>query len=125
MSFTLKLITLIPAIVFLIIGIGWVLTPESVAPNFGMTVFTGLGLSSQIGDLGSYFISIALMIIYAVKTNNVNWLYPPILLLLLTALFRTLATLIHGAPFAIDMIASEIIFSGILYSAIYKSNDRE
>ena len=35
-----------------------------------MTVFEGLGLSSQIGDLGSYFISLSIMIIYAVKTNQ-------------------------------------------------------
>ena len=88
-----------------------------------MTVFEGLGLSSQIGDLGSYFISLSIMIIYAVKTNQPSWLYPPILMLLLTALFRTLATAIHGAPFALDMIAAEVVFSGMFFYVISQSKE--
>ena len=65
-----KFLVLIPGIIFLIFGVGWVFAPQEIAPNFGMTVFEGLGLSSQIGDLGSYFISLSIMIIYAVKTNK-------------------------------------------------------
>ena len=58
MSFLHKFLVLIPGIIFLIFGVGWVFAPQEIAPNFGMTVFEGLGLSSQIGDLGSYFISL-------------------------------------------------------------------
>ena len=123
MSLLHKFLVLIPGIIFLIFGLGWVFAPQVIAPNFGMTVFEGLGLSSQIGDLGSYFISLSIMIIYAVKTNQPNWLYPPILMPLLTALFRTLATVIHGAPFAIDMIAGEVIFSGMFFYVISQSKE--
>ena len=121
MSFITKFLSSIPAIVFLIIGVFWVLQPGIMAENFGMVLSSDLGLSSQIGDLGSYFVSSALMIFYGIYTNNTHWFYPPILIMLLTALFRTLSTLLHDAPFAADMIGSEILFSGILIYAIYSS----
>jgi hypothetical protein len=123
MSLITKFLSSIPAVVFLIIGVFWVLQPGIMAENFGMVLSSGLGLSSQIGDLGSYFVSSALMIFYGIYTNNTHWFYPPILIMLLTALFRTLSTLLHDAPFAADMIGSEILFSGILIYAIYSSRE--
>ena len=123
MSFITKFLSSIPAIVFLIIGVFWVLQPGIMAENFGMVLSSDLGLSSQIGDLGSYFVSSALMIFYGIYTNNTYWFYPPILIMLLTALFRTLSTLLHDAPFAADMIGSEILFSGILIYAIYSTRE--
>jgi len=123
MSFITKFLSSIPAVVFLIIGVFWVLQPGIMAENFGMVLSSGLGLSSQIGDLGSYFVSSALMIFYGIYTNNTHWFYPPILIMLLTALFRTLSTLLHDAPFAADMIGSEILFSGILIYAIYSTRE--
>ena len=123
MSSITKFLSSIPAVVFLIIGVFWVLQPGIMAENFGMVLSSGLGLSSQIGDLGSYFVSSALMIFYGIYTNNTHWFYPPILIMLLTALFRTLSTLLHDAPFAADMIGSEILFSGILIYAIYSSRE--
>jgi hypothetical protein len=123
MSLITKFLSSIPAVVFLIIGVFWVLQPGIMAENFGMVLSSGLGLSSQIGDLGSYFVSSALMIFYGIYTNNTHWFYPPILIMLLTALFRTLSTLLHDAPFAADMIGSEILFSGILIYAIYSTRE--
>ena len=123
MSFITKFLSSIPAVVFLIIGVFWVLQPGIMAENFGMVLSSGLGLSSQIGDLGSYFVSSALLIFYGIYTNNTHWFYPPILIMLLTALFRTLSTYLHDAPFAADMIGSEILFSGILFYAIYSSRE--
>ena len=123
MSLITKFLSSIPAVVFLIIGVFWVMQPGIMAENFGMVLSSGLGLSSQIGDLGSYFVSSALMIFYGIYTNNTHWFYPPILIMLLTALFRTLSTLLHDAPFAADMIGSEILFSGILIYAIYSTRE--
>jgi hypothetical protein len=123
MSLITKFLSSIPAVVFLIIGVFWVLQPGIMAENFGMVLSSGLGLSSQIGDLGSYFVSSALMIFYGIYTNNTHWFYPPILIMLLTALFRTLSTFLHDAPVAADMIGSEILFSGILFYAIYSSRE--
>ena len=123
MSLITKFLSSIPAVVFLIIGVFWVLQPGIMAENFGMVLSSGLGLSSQIGDLGSYFVSSALMIFYGIYTNNTHWFYPPILIMLLTALFRTLSTFLHDAPFAADMIGSEILFSAILFYAIYSSRE--
>ena len=123
MSSITKFLSSIPAVVFLIIGVFWVMQPGIMAENFGMVLSSGLGLSSQIGDLGSYFVSSALMIFYGIYTNNTHWFYPPILIMLLTALFRTLSTFLHDAPFAADMIGSEILFSGILFYAIYSSRE--
>ena len=38
----------------------WITTPADAAASMGMTVQTGLGLSSQVGDMTAFFASIAL-----------------------------------------------------------------
>ena len=115
MNKILKIVVALLALVFASIGLRWLVAPEGVATEFGMTLMTGLGLSSQIGDLGAFFLSLAIFVLLALTTGRRIWYYPAIILLGLTAIMRIMAWLFHGASFAVDMIAVEIIACVIFY----------
>jgi hypothetical protein len=36
-------------------GLRWLLAPRGIAPEFGLTLQSGVGLSSQIGDMAAFF----------------------------------------------------------------------
>jgi len=99
--------------------------PEGVAAEAGMTLMEGLGLSSQIGDLGAFFLSLAIFILLALATGRRTWYYPPIILLGLTAIMRTMAWIFHGASLAVDMIAVEVIVCAILYIGSLRLADED
>ena len=115
MNKILKIVVALLALVFASIGFRWLVAPEGVAAEFGMTLMQGLGLSSQIGDLGAFFLSLAIFILLALTTGRRTWYYPPIILLGLTAIMRTMAWMFHDASLAVDMIAVEIIACVVLY----------
>ena len=74
-----------------------------------MPLLEGAGLSTQIGDVGSFFVTIGAMTLIGVIKQKRHWLYAPSMLLLVAALYRVLSTLLHGAAFALPSIAIEII----------------
>ena len=116
MNKVLKVLVLLPALLFLVIGVRWLVDPGGVAPQFGLTLETGMGLSSQIGDLSGYFLTLALCMVLAVVTGVRTWFYPPVMLLLFTAFGRTLAWWVYDADLA-PAIALEIVVSVILIAA--------
>lgn len=115
MNKILSIVVALTAVLFASIGLRWLVAPEGVAAEFGMTLMQGLGLSSQIGDLGAFFLSLSIFILLAMTSGRRMWYYPAIILLGLTAIMRVMAWLFHGASFAVDMIAVEIIVCAILY----------
>jgi hypothetical protein len=125
MNKVLKIVVALLALVFASIGLRWLVAPEGVAAEFGMTLMEGLGLSSQIGDLGAFFLSLAIFILLALTTDRRSWYYPPIILLGLTAIMRTMAWMFHGASLAVDMIAVEIIACVILYLGSVRLADED
>ena len=46
---------------FLINGLQWIITPATIAEQLGMPLLEGVGLSTQIGDMGSFFITVGAM----------------------------------------------------------------
>ena len=125
MNKILKIVVALLALVFASIGLRWLVAPEGVATEFGMALMTGLGLSSQLGDLGAFFLSLAIFILLALTTGRRIWYYPAIILLGLTAIMRTMAGLFHGASFAVDMIAVEIIACVIFYLGSRRLADKD
>jgi hypothetical protein len=115
MNKVLKIVVALLALVFASIGLRWLVAPEGVAAEFGMTLMEGLGLRSQIGDLGAFFVSLAIFFLLALTSGRRFWYYQPIILLGLTAIMRTRAWMFHGASLAVDMIAVEIIACVVLY----------
>lgn len=84
---------------FVLIGLRWAFDPSSAANSLGMILLDGEALSTQIGDLGSFFITVGVMTLIGVITKTPHWFYAPSMLLLVAALYRSLATLMYGAPF--------------------------
>jgi hypothetical protein len=120
MNKALKVIVALPAILFLIIGLRWLVAPAGVAAEFGMPLLEGLGRSTQIGDLAAFFVGGGVMILIGVFTQNKTWLFAPAMLLALTAAFRLVAWQVHGAPFAAPQIAVEVVVAALLLFAASK-----
>ena len=125
MNKILKIVVALLALVFASIGFRWLVAPEGVAAEFGMTLMQGLGLSSQIGDLGAFFLSLTIFILLALTTGRRTWYYPPIILLGLTAIMRTMAWMFHDASLAVDMIAVEIFACVVLYLGSLRLADED
>lgn len=113
----LKLLVLLPAILFIVTGIRWLVAPAGIATNFGMTLEQGLGLSTQVGDLGAFFLTLGSCMLIAIISERRSWFYPPIMLLAIAALGRVLAWLLHGATLAIPQITVELLVALILLVA--------
>ena len=90
-------------------GLRWIIDPSSAAASLSMPLLDGAGLSTQIGDVGSFFITIGAMTLIGVIKKERHWLYAPSMLLLVAALYRVLSTVLHGAAFALPSITIEII----------------
>jgi hypothetical protein len=93
---------------FLISGLQWIIAPASIAAQLGMPLLEGVGLSTQIGDMGSFFITVGAMTLIGVFTKTRHWFFAPSMLLLVAALYRTLASVLHGAPFVLSSIVVEV-----------------
>ena len=118
MKIGLKIVVLLPAVLFLVMGLRWLVDPSGIAPEFGFALGDGIGRSSQIGDFGSFFLTLSVCMLLGLATGRRLWYYPPVMLLLFAALGRVLAWALHDAPFAGSMIAVEIIVPILLLAAI-------
>ena len=117
MNVALRAIVLLCGLLFIITGLRWLLAPAGVAPEFGLVLSTGVGLSSQIGDMSAFFLTLGVCILMGLITQRAIWYYPPIILLSLTAVGRLLAWLLHDAALAMNLIAPEVIVALILLIA--------
>ena len=117
MNVALRAIVLLCGVLFIVTGLRWLLAPAGVAPEFGLVLSTGVGLSSQIGDMSAFFLTLGVCILMGLTTQRTIWYYPPIILLSLTAVGRVLAWLLHDAALATDLIAPEVIIALILMIA--------
>jgi hypothetical protein len=120
MNNSLRIAVAIPALTFILVGVLWLLDPARVAGELGMPLLDGLGRSTQIGDLAAFFFGGGLMVLIGLKTGNATWLHAPALLLGLTAIFRTVAWAIQGAPFATEQIVVELVVTALLVFAASK-----
>ncbi|MEP4148431.1 MAG: hypothetical protein ABJL54_14535 [Halioglobus sp.] len=117
MNRILKILILLPAILFLIIGLRWLVDPAGVAPSFGLTLGEGLGLSSQVGDMAGFFLTTSICMLIALVGGHRIWFYPPVMLLSITAAGRVVAWLVHDASLATEQIAVEVVVSVLLLVA--------
>ena len=108
MKNVLRIVAGLVGILFFLNGLQWIISPANVAESLGMPLLEGVGLSTQIGDLGSFFITVGAMTFIGAITTIRHWFYAPSMLLLVAALYRTLSTLLYGAPFVISAIVVEV-----------------
>ena len=109
MKNVLRVIAGLVGILFFYNGLLWIISPANVAASLGMPLLEGVGLSTQIGDLGSFFITVGAMTLIGAITTTRHWFYAPSMLLLVAALYRTLSTILYGAPFVMSAILVEVV----------------
>ena len=125
MNNVLKALILLPAVLFLSMGLRWLFAPAGVAPDFGLTLETGAGLSSQVGDMTGFFLTLSICMFVAVFSGRRIWYYPAIMLLGITAVARIVAWALHDAALAIDMIIPEVVIAAILVAASRRLPDKD
>ncbi len=113
----LRAIVCIPATIFIVTGLQFLLDPAAAVKQFGMPLLDGVGRSSQIGDMAGFFLTCGLCVLIAVSTGKRMWFYPAAMLTSITAMGRILAWLLHDAALAINLIAPEIIFTALFLFA--------
>ncbi len=113
----LTVLVALPALLFVVMGLRWLVEPEGIAPELGLVIDSGIGLSTQIGDFSAFFLTIGLCIFAALATGQRTWFYPPIALLSIAAAGRVVAWLYHDAALALSLIGVEIAFSLLFFAA--------
>ena len=108
-STLLRVIAALPGVPLLIIGIGLVLQPGLAVSSLGMPLLEGAALSTQLGDMTAFFLCTTAFIFMGAYHAAPRWLYAGAALLLVVAVARTLAWLLHGADFSAEPILVEVI----------------
>jgi hypothetical protein len=118
MNKVLRGITILPGLLFLMVAVRWMIDPAGAAGELGMDLMTGRGLSSQMGDVGGFFLGGALMVILGVVTLNKTWLHAAAIMAAAAAFYRVIATVAYGADLVVDGIVVEVVITALmLFSA--------
>lgn len=120
MQRTVRIVVALPGVLMLASGLRWLLTPESAAQALGMPLLDGVARSTQIGDLGAFFLGTSAMILLGAIKANAQWLYAAAMLLGGAALMRTASWILHGAELATQFIAAEVVMTAIVLACASK-----
>ena len=123
MNRVLQVLVTLSGLLFLGIGLRWLIDPASAAAQLGMPLLDGVGRSTQVGDMMGFFITLGSSILIALVTAKRTWYYPGIMLLGVAAVGRLLAWSMHDAALAVDMIAAEAVIASLLFFASRKLAD--
>ena len=75
----LNILTYAIGLLFVFNGLMWLTSPADIASTLGMPLLTGHGLSTQIGDLASFFLVVGIFSLLGAYTKKTYWLYAFIL----------------------------------------------
>jgi len=120
MTRALQILVFIPGLLFIINGLRFAVAPEPMLASLHMEMLDGLGRNSQIGDGGAFFLSMGLMTLLGLVTAKKAWFQAVGMMLILTAIFRILSWLLHGAALAPDLAIVEIVFAIVMLVASRK-----
>ena len=117
MKIAIRVIPLLFALMFLLTSLQWIVDPAGAARGLEMELQSGLGASTQIGDLGAFFFASSLLIGFGSLTGRSHWLYAPALLIGSAALIRSLAWASGNAAFGTKFIVAELVMTALLVAA--------
>ena len=109
MTKALRIVTALPGILFLSIGLRWLFTPATVAAELNMPMLEGMARSTQIGDLAAFFTGAGLMILIGVVSTQRIWLFAASILIGGAAFYRTMAWIFQDAALATESITIEVV----------------
>ena len=114
MNTMLRVVSTLVGILFVVTGLRWIVDPAGAAASMDMELLDGLGRSTQIADLGTFFLALGMMVLVGVITLQRRWFHVPVLMLFGAAILRVLAWLLHDATLAGELIALEVVVGCVL-----------
>ena len=112
-----KIVAGLLGVMLLGIGLCWLVAPSVAAPLIGMEVLQGEAGSSQIGDLGAFFVVAGGFALWGLATGNAALLYTPAALVGVAALIRIVAGLVHGVALPVEIIVLELVMCRLFLMA--------
>ncbi len=79
-----------------------------------MPLLTGIARSTQLGDIGGFFIALGTMCLLGAYRSNAQWLRGGALMLGCVAVMRMLAWMVHDAALTVPFIAVEVVVAALL-----------
>ncbi len=113
----IRILVALPTVLFFFQGVNWLFQPEEAAAGLGMSLLAGIGASTQIGDLGSFFLVNSVLMTIGQFRGRTYLLYVPAGFIGVAGIFRALAAAMGNADFAAQLIGSEAILTVILVVA--------
>jgi hypothetical protein len=109
-------------VVFAIIALRWILSPEDSANSLGMVLLEGAGRNTQIRDFTALFASTSIFCFLSITTRQYQWVFSSGIVFSLIALISVLASQLHDAPLTYSSLIAEIIFAVMAFTSafIYK-----
>ena len=92
---------------FALQGVRWLYDPGRAAESLGMPLLDGVGRSTQIGDLATFFLTLGATAIVGSWPGRARLLYVPAAMLAVTAVLRTVAWTLHGADLGVPPASGE------------------
>lgn len=112
----------LPALTFICVGLSWWFAPDFAGSLLRMELLEGAGLTTQLADLASFFLTLGCCMLIGVLTRSPVWFLPAILLLSFAVVGRLIAWLFHGAALTLDMIIVEMVVITLLLFACRSIN---
>jgi|TARA_B100001093_G_scaffold85727_1_gene77445 hypothetical protein len=115
-----RIISILPAIFLIPVGIGWVLNPAETSVDFGF-VFNELSKLAQntlIRDLTGFFLGISALCIIGAITMKYIWLAAPAMIFLFVLVGHAIAAVFYGTGFA-DVFLPEVLLFILCSLAAY------
>jgi hypothetical protein len=98
---------------FLYIAASWLLDPVGAAAGLQMELFDGAGRSSQIGDIGGFFLGSGSLLVLGAWRKSAALLRGAAIMVGAVGVMRILAWAFQDAAFATSSIAVEVVITGV------------
>ena len=105
-----RIVCLLPGLMLLPSGIGWLLNPAETSIGFGF-IFNDLSLEAQnalIRDLTAFFLLVPILCLISAITLNYIWVFSVSILFFIVVIAHIVAATIHGTGFIMQMFLPEV-----------------
>ena len=105
-----RIVCLLPGLMLLPSGIGWLLNPAETSIGFGF-IFNDLSLAAQnalIRDLTAFFLLVPILCLMSAITLNYVWVFAVSILFFIVVIAHIIAATIHGTGFIMQMFLPEV-----------------
>ena len=118
MTMLLKIIAGLIALLFLFMGVGFVLDPSGSASSVGFSAPGEHGLNTLRGDLGGLFLASTALIGLGLYLRKGEWLVAVAILMLFIAAGRLIGFIVDGNPAQTALVAFgfEILIAGVMFA---------